>query len=357
MNLADVIEELVEERGLDRTVLGTIISEGMLAAYQKRYPELPLRVQYDKKSDQIIVEIEKTVAVAVSDEDAQISLKKARFIDKDLEADQKVWVLFDGKIGRIEILRAKQVIASKIRKVEATAVYNEFKPKEGTIVNGMIHKVERGGFVIKMGENLAFLPTSLSVPGDKVIIGFPIRALLKEVLLEPRNENQLILDRASENFLHRLFELEIPEIFEKLVEVKKIVRIAGYKSKIAVISHDANIDPVGTCVGVGGSRIKPILKELGTEKIDVIVWSDNQEALVKDALKPAEVNRVEIFDSTAQVWLEEDQRSLAIGKMGQNIALASRLTGLNIQLMQSPSIKESEAASGFADDLENEESE
>lgn len=354
MNLADVIEELVEERGLDRAVIGSIISEGMLAAYQKKYPNLSLRVEYDKKSDQILIEIEKEVVSIVTDEDTQISLKKARFLDKDLDVAQKIWVPFDGKIGRIEILRAKQIIASKIRKIEATAIYNEFKPKEGTIVNGMIHKSERGGIVVKMGDNLAFLPTSLSIPGDKIIVGFPIRALLKEVLMEPRNENQLILDRSSELFLQRLFELEIPEIFEKLVEIKKVVRIAGYKSKIAVISYDANIDPVGTCVGVSGSRIKPILKELGTEKIDVIVWSDNKEALVKDALKPAEINRVEITDSNAQVWLDEDQRSLAIGKMGQNIALASRMTGLNIQLMQNTS-KDADVAEHFNNDNQEQE--
>jgi N utilization substance protein A len=336
MKLADVIEELVEERGLDRSVLSTIIAEGMLAAYQKKYPELNLRAEYDKKNDEILVEIQKTVASAVSDEDREISLKKARFIDKKIDVGDMIWLPFEGRIGRIEILRAKQIIAGKIRKVEATAIYNEFKNKEGSIVHGMIHKCERGGAVVKLGDNLAFLPKSLSIPGDKCLVGYPIRALLKEVLPEPRNENQLVLDRSSELFLQRLFELEIPEIFEKLVEIKKIVRIAGYKSKIAVISHDPNIDPVGTCVGVGGSRIKPILKELGTEKIDVIAWSDNLEILVKDALKPAEINRVEILDNnTAQVWLDEDQRSLAIGKMGQNIALASRLAGVNIQLVQS----------------------
>ncbi|MCX5922779.1 MAG: transcription termination factor NusA [Candidatus Dependentiae bacterium] len=335
MKLADVIDELVEERGLDRAVLSSIIGEGMYAAYEKRYPTLTLRVEYDKKSDEIVVQVQKEVVSTVTDEDHQISVKKARFIDKDCEAGQILWISFDGKIGRIEILRAKQIIASKIRKIEATAIFEEFKPKEGTIVHGSIHKCERGGVVVKMGDNLAFLPKSLSIPSDKCIVGFPIRALLKEVLLEPRNENQLILDRASDLFLQRLFELEIPEIFEKLVEIKRVVRIPGYKSKIAVISNDHNIDPVGTCVGVGGSRIKPILKELGDEKIDVVAWNDNLELLVKNALKPAEINRVEIVENnTAHIWLDEDQRSLAIGKMGQNILLASRLTGMNIQLMQ-----------------------
>ena len=165
-------------------------------------------------------------------------------------------------------------------------------------------------------------------------MGYPIRALLKDVYLEPRNDNQLILDRASQQFLVKLLELEIPEVFEKLVEVKKAVRIAGYKSKIIVTSNDSNIDPVGTCVGVGGSRIKPILKELGVEKIDIIPQSESTESLVGNALKPAQIDRIEIEGKIARVWLDESQRSLAIGKMGQNITLASQLTGYEIQLMQ-----------------------
>jgi N utilization substance protein A len=189
--------------------------------------------------------------------------------------------------------------------------------------------------VVKLHDTLAFLPKSLSIPGDKCVVGMPIRAILKEVLSEPRNENQLILDRTSVDFLKKLFELEIPEVYENLVEIKKAVRIPGYKSKVIVISHDNNIDPVGTCVGIGGVRIKPILKELSNEKIDIVSGRDTLDELVRDALKPAEINRIEIVDDkNARVWLEEDQRSLAIGKMGQNIQLASQLTGLNIHLVQ-----------------------
>lgn len=336
MKLSFVIDELVEERGLDRTALSNIICEGMLAAYQKKYPELILQVQHNKKTDELEVLVEKTVVSNVEDEDTQISLRKARFVTKKAELGDKEWLPFEGAIGRIEILRAKQIIASKIRTVEAELIYNEFKNKEGTVVHGVIHKCERGGVVVKLGETLSFLPRSLSIPTDKCIVGYPIRALLKEVLLEPRNENQLILDRASDVFLTKLFELEIPEVFERLVELKKIVRTPGYKSKVAVVSNDPNIDPVGTCVGVGGVRIKPILKELGGEKIDVISWSDSPEILIRTALKPAEISRVELADdANANVWLDEDQRSLAIGKMGQNISLASRLTGYNIHLMPS----------------------
>ncbi len=336
MRLSDVIEELVEERGLDKEVLSGIVCEGMLAAYSKKYPELPIQVNYDKKTDEIAISIEKEVVSSVEDDDLQITLRKAKSFDKKAETGDKVLVPFEGLIGRIEILRAKQVIANSIRRIESAAIYEEFKDREGTIVLGTVHKVERSGAVVKLQETLAFLPKSLMVPGEKVIAGYPIRALLKEVLPEPRNDNQLILDRSSDKFLQKLFELEIPEIFEKVVEIKKIVRIPGYKSKVAVVSHDKNIDPVGTCVGIGGARIKPILKELSGEKIDVIQWSDNKEILVKDALKPAEVSRVQMVDDQiCNVWVNEDQRSLAIGKMGQNITLASMLTQMNIHLMPS----------------------
>lgn len=339
MRLTDVIDELVEERGLDKDTLSTIVCEGMLAAYSKKYPDLTLQVDFDKKTGEMVILIEKEVvnsADEVDDEDLQITLRKAKAVNEKIELGQKIAVPFDGKIGRIEILRAKQVIANSIRKIEASSVYQEFHEKEGTIIHGTVHKCERGGASVKIGDTLAFLPKSLMIPGEKCSAGYTVRALLKEVLLEPRNDNQLILDRASELFLQRLFELEIPEVFEKLVEIKKIVRTPGYKSKVSVISHDKNIDPVGTCVGIGGARIKPILKELGGEKIDVITWSDSPEIRVRDSLKPAQINRVEIIDDqNANVWLNEDQRSLAIGKMGQNISLASRLSGYNIHLVKS----------------------
>ena len=336
MKLFEVIEALVEERGLDKEILTTIVCEGMLAAFQKRYPEAMLSVRFDKKTGELVTEVEKEVVAQVADEATQISLRKARAVHANAEIGERGLFPFDGSIGRIEIMRAKQVIAQKIKEIEASGVYNEFKKKEGLILQGVVHKVEQNGILVKIQEYLAFLPRSLSVPGEKYSAGFPIRALLKEVLEQPRSENQLILDRASADFVEKLFSLEIPEVFEKLVEIKKIVRIAGYKTKVAVASNDSNIDPVGTCVGVGGVRIKPILKELGIEKIDIIAWTDNQESLIKNALKPAQVNRVELSanDRLARVWLDDDQRSLAIGKMGQNITLASQLSGVQIELVQ-----------------------
>ncbi len=348
MKLTDVIAELVEERGLDRDVLSSVVCEGMLAAYERKYPDLMFQVKEDTETGELAVLVQKTVVPSVDDEYSEISLKKARNIDKNIALENTMWVPFEGKVGRIEILRARQVIASRIKNIEALVVYNEFKSKQGQIVVGVVHKCERNGVSVKLGDVLAFLPNPLSIPGEKCAVGYSIRALLKDVLMEPQGDNQLILDRVSPAFLQELFELEIPEVFEKLVEVKRVVRSPGYKAKVAVLSNDRNIDPVGTCVGIGGSRIKPILKELAGEKIDVFPWSDSLETLVKNALKPAIVDRVEIsFDSkSARVWLNEDQRSFAIGKGGQNIALASQLTGVNIQLVRDEASQKDSVDSG-----------
>jgi N utilization substance protein A len=344
VKLADVIDELVEERGLKKESLGAIVCEGMLAAYQRKYPDLVLKAEEDPVTGDLVVLVQKTVVASVEDEYSQISLKKARNIDKNAALDDQIWLPFEGTIGRVEVLRARQIIATRIKQSEAQIVYDQFKDKRGQIIVGTIHKAERNGVSVKFGDVYAFLPYSLSIPGERFAVGYTVKALLKEVLSEPQGDNQLILDRVSPEFLEALFALEIPEVFEKLVEIKKIVRSPGYKSKVAVFSNDRNIDPVGTCVGVGGSRIKPILKELGGETIDVFLWSDILPLFVKNSLKPAMIDRVEMNadNTTARVWLNEDQRPFAIGKSGQNILLASQITGVTIQLVREDGEKKEE---------------
>lgn len=335
MNLKQVIDELIEEKGIDRAVLSSIVTDAMLAAYQKRYPSVVFSARYIDSSGDLVVLAQKNVVSVVRDNLTEISLKKARFVSKDAGVGTVLTLPFEEKIGRVEILYARQFMAQKIRAIEADAVYADFKKKQGEIVHGHVHKMERSGVTVKLDDTLAFLPHQNTIPGDKIVVGMPIKTLLKEVYPEPRGDYQLILDRVSSDFLFRLLELEVPEIFERLIEVKKIVRIAGYKSKVIVVSRDKNIDAVGTCVGVGGSRILPILSELGTEKIDIIPWTESVEELVKNALKPAKVTRVELVGKDlAKVWVDEDQRSYAIGKSGQNIALASRLVGFSIQIAQ-----------------------
>lgn len=341
MNLAEVIDGLVEERGLDRDLVSSIVCDGIASAYAKKYPDLDFFVSFNKKTGALEVFTEKEVMQTVTDDDYEISQRKARILNPQANLGDMVAVPFEGAIGRIEILAAKQLIATKIRDLELLAVYNEFKDRKGTIVAGMVHKRERNGWVIKIGEILGLLPKENVVDVELVKIGHQIKMLLQDVLQSVRGDSyQLIFDRASADFVQKLLELEIPEIFEGMVEIKNIVRIAGYKTKAVVVSNSKEIDPVGTCVGVGGSRIKPILRELGQEKVDLIEWTDVAEDFVRDSLKPAEVDKVLIENNKATVFLAEDQRSYAIGKMGQNILLASKLTGLEIQLqglVQTPS--------------------
>lgn len=338
MNIQEVIQEFVAEKGLDFQVLTGIAAEGILAAYQKKYPHLMLRAIINDK-DGFLVEIEKKVVSRPTDNEQEISLTRAKNINKNAVVDELIWVPFEGKIGRVEILKARQIIAQRIRDIESKQLYEAFKSKQGEIVVGVIQKHERSGIVVGIGESQAFLPKNNIIPGENLAVGFTIRALLLEVLTEPVEDHQLILDRVSSLFVQRLFELEIPEVFEKIVEIKQIVRAAGYRTKIIVTSRDRNIDPVGTCVGVAGSRIKPILHELHGEKIDVIGWSEVLELRVKNALKPAIIDRILLSpdEKTAEVWLAEDQRALAIGKNGKNIALVAQLTGVTVQLMSSES--------------------
>ena len=334
--LYKVIAELVEEKGLDQTMLQNIICEGILAAYLKKYPDVILRVSINKKTDAIEVESEKEVVTAVQNPMTQITTKKAASLKKNIDVGDKVWVLFEEPIGRVEILKARQIIATKLKDVEALGIYEAFKDKQGEIIQGVVHKQDPAGTLIVVRDTLAFLPKSLSIPGERYIPGRPIRALLKTVHQEYRSNGQIILDRASGDFLVKLMELEIPEVYDKLIDIKAVARRSGYKSKIIVAQNDPNIDPVGTCIGVGGSRIKPILKELNGEKIDVFSWGHSKEELIGLALRPAEINKVEIQDEhKARVWVSEDQRALAIGKMGQNISLACELLKMEIELVSS----------------------
>lgn len=334
--LYKVIAELVDEKGLDQASLQNIICEGILAAYLKKYPDAILRVSINKKTESLQVEAEKTVVSTVENPTLEMSSKKAVTLQKGLSVGDKIWVPFEEPIGRVEILKARQIIATKLKDVEALSIYDVFKDKQGTIVQGVIHKHDPAGTLVVVRDTMAFLPKSLSIPGEKYIAGRPIRALLKTVHQDYRSNGQLILDRASGDYLKQLLNLEIPEIYDNLIEIKAVARRAGYKSKIIVAQNDPNIDPVGTCIGVGGSRIKPILKELNGEKIDIFSWGHSKEELVALALRPAEVNKVEIQDDyRARAWVSEDQRALAIGKMGQNISLACELLGLEIELVSS----------------------
>ena len=219
MKLAEVIESLLDERNLDREKVIGVIRDGVLTAYRKKYPELSFQSRYNSKTCQIEVLAEKKVVAGIPSEIDEISLKKAKSLDDTAVVGGVVLEPFEQQVGRIEMSAARQFIAGGIRNLEQQAVYEEFKEKEGSIVNGRVHKRERAGFVVKMGETMAFLPKSCTIPEENLRIGYPVRALLKEVLPNARGDHQLILDRASSLFVQKMLELEIHEVFEGVVEV------------------------------------------------------------------------------------------------------------------------------------------
>lgn len=237
-------------------------------------------------------------------------------------------------LGRIAAQTAKQVIIQKTRERERTSIFEDFTERQGTIVTGTVVRAEGGNLLVNVGRTEGFLPRSEQIPGETHQAGERIRVLILDVREQP-NQIKVILSRSHPNFIARLFELEVPEVAERVIEIKALAREAGYRTKVAVSSIDTKVDAVGACVGVRGSRIKNIVEELGGEKIDIVRWNESSQILIQNALKPAEVQEIALcFElNKATVVVAEDQLSLAIGKRGQNVRLAARLTGWNIDIL------------------------
>lgn len=237
-------------------------------------------------------------------------------------------------LGRIAAQTAKQVIIQKTRERERASIHADFTERRGTIVTGTVVRAEGGNLLVNIGRTEGFLPRSEQIPGETHQVGERIRVLILEVRDQP-NQVKIILSRSHPEFIHRLFELEVPEVAEHIIETKALAREAGYRTKVAVSSIDSKVDAVGACVGVRGSRIKNIVDELGGEKIDIVRWNESSQILIQNALKPAEVQEIALcFElGKATVVVHEDQLSLAIGKRGQNVRLAARLTGWDIDIL------------------------
>ena len=240
-------------------------------------------------------------------------------------------------LGRIAAQTAKQMIIQKTRDRERTSIFDDFTARRGTIVTGTVIRAEGGNLLVNIGRTEGFLPRSEQIPGETHASSERLRALILEVRDQP-NQVKVILSRSHPEFIHRLFELEVPEVAEHIIEIKALAREAGYRTKVAVSSIDSKVDAVGACVGVRGSRIKNIVEELGGEKIDIVRWNESSQILIQNALKPAEVQEIalcfELDRATAVV--PEDQLSLAIGKRGQNVRLAARLTGWSVDILTPP---------------------
>lgn len=340
-NLNEVFEELEREKGISREVIVSSLCDAMVAAYKKhlRVKELEnVEAILDEQNGEIGIFKGKTVVDKVEDPDNQISLEDAKEIDEDVELGDEVKLeVTPDQFGRIAAQAANQVLTQRIREAERNLVLNEFLDKKGTLITGIIQRVDdRRNVIVNIGKIDAIMPRKEQIPGEYYKPGNRIRVFVLNVK-ETTRLPQVIVSHAHPEIVRELFELEVPEIEDGIVEIKSISREAGYRTKIAVWSNDSEVDSVGACIGPRGSRIQTIVGELKNEKIDIVRYSEDPVEYIVNALSPARVVSVDIMADDeeaheALVVVPDDQLSLAIGREGQNVRLAHKLTGWKIDI-------------------------
>lgn len=336
--LLHLVEQISREKGVEKTVVLEAILAAVLSAARKRFGMIDnIDARIDAETGAIALFSSKTVRDEddIVDDSLEISLEEAREIRADAAIGGVVEVPHDiDDFGRIAAQTAKQVIIQKVREAERDMVYRDFKDRQGELVNGLVARIEReGNLVIDLGKTEGLLPRREQSFREVFKRGDRIRAYITEVK-RASSGPQVILSRTHPGFLMRLFEMEVPEIYEGIVEIKGAVRDSSGRAKIAVVSHDKDVDPIGACVGLKGMRVQSVVQELRGEKIDIIQWIDDQVQYVRNALSPAKVARVYVNEpeKTMQVIVPDDQLSLAIGKRGQNVRLAAKLTHWKIDI-------------------------
>ena len=335
-NLKRIIDQISRDKGIDRTLLVEAIEEAVRSAARKKYgSRRDIEVQFNEESGEIEVFQYRTVVENVEDEETEISLQDARQLDPEVELEDDLGekILDIADLGRIAAQSAKQVIIHRMRDAERDVIYDMFRDREGSIVNGIVQRFERGNMIINLGRTDAMLPRDGQIPKRSFKQGDRIRAYLLEVRQETRN-SQLVLSRTCNEFLIKLFEMEVPEIAEGIVKIMGAAREPGFRAKIAVSSTESDVDPVGACVGLKGSRVQNVVQELQGERIDIVPWSPDPAKYVYNALAPAEVSMVIVDEDNHQllVVVPDDQLSLAIGRQGQNVRLASKLMSWRIDV-------------------------
>lgn len=341
--LQEAAEQLEREKGIPRSVFMESIKEAMMAAY-KRYAHIAeledpdiYEVRLLEKSGEIGIFQRKKVVESVADEQEEISLPDALGIDAELTAGDEVYVdITPTDFGRIAAQSAKQVMTQRIREAEKKLIYNEFEERKHTVVPGIVQRIEGRNVIVSIGRIEAVMPPREQIPGEYYRVGNKIRAFVAD-LRDNGRVPQIIVSTAHPEMVREVFELEVPEIEDGLVELKNIAREAGFRTKVAVNSTDPDVDPQGACIGARGSRIQAIVNELKNEKIDIIRWSEDPVQYITNALAPAKIVRVDLLSSepgsqVAQVVVPDDQLSLAIGREGQNVRLAAKLTGWKLDI-------------------------
>lgn len=341
------LNELEKENGINKDVLLEAIETALVTAYKRNFDSAEnVRITMDRETGEIHVYAEKDVVESpeeVEDEKLQMCLADARKINSRLEVGDKVEIEQVPKnFGRIAAQTAKQVIVQKIREESRNFLFDEFNERKGEIVSGIVQKSDGKVVVLDLGRIEGVMPVKEQIPTEKYKVNDKIRAYIVDVERGAKGAPQVIVSRSHTDFVRKLFELEIPEIYEGVIEIKSVSRDPGNRCKVAVYSPNENIDPVGSCVGQKGIRIQNIINELNGEKIDVIEWSNDPAIFISAALLPAEVMAVDVKpeEKFAQVIVRDDQLSLAIGKAGQNARLAARLTNWKIDIKSESQFRE-----------------
>jgi len=344
-DLNAILSQMGRDKGIDKQVLIEAIESAMLSAARKHYGHnLNLETKFNPDTGEIEVVQFKVVVETVEDPDTQISLSDARTRDPEaMEGEELGKKLDTAVLGRIAAQTAKQVIMQKVRDAERGVIYEEYKDSKGELMNGIVLRVERGNIIVNLGRTEAILPKREQILREKYRPGDRLRGMVLDVDRSARGP-QIVLTRSHPDFLKKLFELEVPEIADRVIELKAVAREPGERAKIAVYSNDSSVDPVGACVGIKGSRVQAVVQELRGERIDIITWTPDEPSFVARALSPAEVSRVIVDENehSMEVIVPDDQLSLAIGRRGQNVKLASKLSGWRIDV-RSVSVAEEEA--------------
>jgi len=353
--ILDALKLISREKSVDRQMLVETLQAGLLSAAKKKYAAAAdVEVRFDELSGEIRVRVHKRVLHVAMDLSGEIDYDEALAIDPLARVGSTVPVEVPiAEMGRNAIQAAKQVLVQRVREAERENVYEEFIDKLGQVVSGTVSQVDRGSIIVKLGRTEAIVPPREVINRDRFKIGDPVRAVLVEVDRNQRGP-QLVLSRTHPDFVRRLFENEVPEIFERVVEIRDIAREPGSRTKISVVSHDDRVDPVGACVGMKGSRVQAIVRELGGERIDIVPWSADPKVFVSRALSPARVLDVEVDETERRVTVVvgDDQLSLAIGTRGQNARLAHRLTGYAIDLRSQSQMQASTGEAGGVKEIE-----
>ena len=338
------LEDLEKEKGIKKEYLLESIETALVTAYKRNFDSLEnVRVEMDKKTGATHVYSVKEVVKKVENPDTQITVKDAQKINPDLnEGDNLETEIVPRNFGRIAAQTAKQVIIQKLRELEREIIFTEYNDRKGEIVSGLVQKADRNIVVMDLGKLEGVMPSKEQIPTEHYKVNDKIKAYVVDVEKGAKGAPQVIVSRSHPDFVRKLLEFEIPEIYEGVIEIKSVSRDAGNRSKVAVYSPDPNIDPVGSCVGQKGVRIQNVINELNGEKIDVIEWNEDPSIYIAAALLPAQILAVDIKEEEkfAQVIVPDDQLSLAIGKAGQNARLAARLTNWKIDIKSETQFRE-----------------